>query len=81
MLVTVLFKQAIISKFWIWFTFAGIVFSLAINAGVIFGLVLLDWYTYLDFQTSAIIHALPSYYLLIILLPIACLVPDLVADL
>jgi phospholipid-transporting ATPase len=79
MLVTVLFKKAIISRFWIWLIVGGIAISLAINVGVIFGMVLLDWYTYLDFQTSAIIHALPAYYLLIILLPIACLVPDLVA--
>jgi phospholipid-transporting ATPase len=80
LLVTVLFKKAIISRFWISLTFFGLLFSLAINVAIIFGLVLLDWYTYLDFQTSAIIHALPGYYLLLVFLPIACLVPDLVAE-
>jgi phospholipid-transporting ATPase len=78
LLVTVLFKQLAISRFWIWLTIIGLVFSLAMNIAVMFGLELLN--TYLDFQTSAIIHALPGYYLLIIFLPIACLIPDLIAD-
>ncbi len=80
MLVTILFKKANISKFWIWLVFFGLLFSFLINVGTIFAMVIMDWYTYLDFQTSAILHALPSYYLLIIIVPISCLVPDVVIN-
>ncbi|KAJ3256260.1 hypothetical protein HK103_005623 [Boothiomyces macroporosus] len=80
MLLVVLFKMAIISKFWIWFTAFGLIASYVLNVGLMFCLFLLDYFFYSDSNTAIILHSLPAYYLLIVLLPPFCIIPDLLLE-
>ncbi|KAJ3358385.1 hypothetical protein HDU91_005236 [Kappamyces sp. JEL0680] len=77
LLLVVLAKQATISRFWIWITSFGILISLALNVALMFGLVILTYFTFIDYETAVILHSLPAYYLLIVLLPAICTLPDL----
>jgi phospholipid-transporting ATPase len=77
MLLVVLLKSSIMTRFWIWLTASGILFSLFLNAALMFSLVILDFFTYSDYNTAVILHSLPAYYLLIVLLPAICIIPDM----
>ncbi|KAI8908590.1 hypothetical protein EDD86DRAFT_191661 [Gorgonomyces haynaldii] len=77
MLVTVLFKQIMITRFYVWPIFAGLGLSLLFNILVMFMMLVLDAFYYTDYATSVILHALPSYYILCVLLPAICILPDL----
>lgn len=76
MLLVVLLKQSVISRFWIWVTAFSLLLSFALNIALMFSLVILDFFTYSDYGTSIIIHSLPAYYLLIVVLPAICIIPD-----
>ncbi|KAI8898706.1 hypothetical protein BC833DRAFT_525617 [Globomyces pollinis-pini] len=80
MLLVVLSKTGIISKLWIWFVVFGLLISFGLNVLLMTCLYLLSSFYYSDPQTSVITHALPAYYLLCILLPALCILPDLVGD-
>ncbi len=80
LLLVVTAKMVTMTRFWIWITLFGILFSLAINLAIIFGLVILSYFTYVDYQTSVIIHGMPAYYLLCIILPGLCILPDMLLD-
>jgi phospholipid-transporting ATPase len=80
LLFTVTLKQVVITKFWFWIPVAAILLSLALNTALMFGLIILSSFTYLDYQTAAIVHVIPSYYILVFLVPAVCTLPDLFAD-
>lgn len=80
MLGIVILKQITIVKFWFWVPVAAVLISLALNTALMFSLVVLSYLTYSDYQTAVIIHVLPSYYILIFLLPAVCNIPDLFLD-
>jgi magnesium-transporting ATPase (P-type) len=77
LLLVVLGKIVITSRYWTWLPVAGILSSLGINAAVMFALVLLDWYSYADFGTAELLHSIPAFYLFCTLLPCVCLLVDL----
>ena len=77
MLIVVLLKSTIMTRFWIWLTAGGIMLSLALNVALMFSLVLFDFFTYHDYNTAVILHSLPAYYLLIVILPAVCIIPDM----
>lgn len=78
MLLTVLGKLAAMSKNYVWPIYVCLAVSLILNVAVMFALVVLDAFYYTDYATANIIHALPAYYLLCVLMPAACIVPDMV---
>lgn len=80
LLIVVLFKLAMVSRFWIWINAAGIAVSFGMNVVVMFALVILDWYTYTDYGTAQLIHSIPAFYLFCLILPAVCLIPDLLVS-
>ncbi|RKO89133.1 hypothetical protein BDK51DRAFT_23151 [Blyttiomyces helicus] len=73
LLITVLGKAALVTRRWVWPSWAGILVSLVLNLATMF---LVEAFKYVDTGTSEIDHVLPGYYLLSYLMPIVCLLPD-----
>jgi phospholipid-transporting ATPase len=80
MLLVVTFKMATMTRFWIWPIIWGLGISIALNIGVMFLLIVLDSLYVTDYATAVITHALPPYYILCVLMPAACIVPDIAAQ-
>jgi phospholipid-transporting ATPase len=74
LLFTVMLKAALATRSWTWFNVAALGVSLLANLVVMFVLELFGW---IEVGTPMMSHLLPSYYLLTLLLPIACCLPDL----
>lgn len=71
-LLTVLLQFALIVRYWVWFTIGSIVLCIVINIAVMF---LLSAFTFATAQNAVfIVHSVGEYYLLSILVPIACTV-------
>jgi phospholipid-transporting ATPase len=77
MLLTVTSKLIINTRFWIYLTVILILLSILASVILMFLLLVLTSLYYIDYDTASIAHAMPSYYLLSILMPAACIVPDL----
>ena len=77
MLLVVLSKNMAMTRFWIWPIFLGLGLSILVNVATMFMLLVLDTFYYTDYATSVITHSLPGYYILSVLMPALCIVPDL----
>ena len=80
LLLVILFKKAIISHLWTWVNSIGFLISFGLSVALMFALIVLDFYSYSDYGTAAILHALPGYYLLGLVVPVICLGPEIVFD-
>jgi phospholipid-transporting ATPase len=80
LLFTVLVKHALMSKRWIWVTWAALFASVALNLVIMFFVqVLTPNVSYSDSGTALIDHVLPTYYILTLLLPAFSALPDLLS--
>ncbi|KAI8925711.1 hypothetical protein BC831DRAFT_459873 [Entophlyctis helioformis] len=77
LLISVLFKMVVMTRHWVWPIWLSLIASMAFNIAIMFGLVILTEIIYTDYNTAAITHALPAYYLLCLLMPALCNVPDI----
>lgn len=80
LLVAVLYKAALMTRFWVWISVAASVGSVVLNVAIMF---LVDYlnstsYAYTEAGTSIINHILPTYYFVVLLIPFACVIPDLI---
>ncbi|OAJ43171.1 hypothetical protein BDEG_26551 [Batrachochytrium dendrobatidis JEL423] len=78
LLISVLVKLAVMTRHWVWPIWFTIVFSMGLNISVMFIVTLLESFFYSDFETAIITHALPAYYLLSLLMPALCNLPDVI---
>nr|KAJ3413279.1 hypothetical protein HK105_002124 [Polyrhizophydium stewartii] len=78
LLISVLVKMAVMTRQWVWPMWSSLVLSMALNIAVMFIIIQLEAWFYSDYQTAIIIHALPAYYLLSVLMPALCNVPDII---
>ncbi|KAH6564529.1 hypothetical protein BASA60_010274 [Batrachochytrium salamandrivorans] len=78
LLISVLTKLAVMTRNWVWPVWVTIIFSMALNIGVMFFVIVLESWFYSDYETAIIIHALPAYYFLSLLMPALCNLPDIV---
>jgi phospholipid-transporting ATPase len=77
MLLTIASKLMVHTRFYVYPIIILMFLSILCNVIIMFLLVILDAYYYTDYATAAITHALPGYYLLSILMPAACIIPDI----
>ncbi|KAI9205923.1 uncharacterized protein BJ171DRAFT_500123 [Polychytrium aggregatum] len=75
-LLTVLLKHSLQTKRWTWLTLSTIAFSLLSNVAVMF---IIDFvFNMVEYGTSEIQHVLPAYWLTCLLMPVCCVLPDLI---
>ena len=80
LLFTILLKHSLMTRHWVWITHFVIALSILLNLIIMFAdQLLLPYIIYSDSWTSVITHLAPSYYVLIILMPIVCLLPDFIS--
>lgn len=78
LLLTVLVKHSLMTYHWIWITWASILLSILLNLVVMFAIQgFIPLILYYDYKTAIIQHFIPTYYLLCILIPVLCALPDL----
>ena len=75
LLFTVMLKACLATRHWTWFNFGAIVVSLLANVVIMF---LLEVFGWIEVGTPMMSHILPSYYLLVLLVPVMSCLPDLV---
>lgn len=77
MLLTITSKLMINTRFYVWIVILFLFLSILASIIIMFMMIILDTLYYTDYATSAVTHALPGYYLLSVLMPAVCIVPDI----